>query len=78
MVRVRVWAQSFPRDCETGCVIRIQERKGCRVLRVGRMVKVGVVALKVVVPAIPSNTQERALLEEDLHRIGCHGFLGKP
>ena len=28
VVRLRAWAQSFPRDHEIGYVIRIQERKG--------------------------------------------------
>ena len=42
------------------------------------MVKVGAMALKVVVPEVPSNVKERELLEEDLHHIGCHGLIGKP
>ena len=42
------------------------------------MVKAGAMVVKAVVPGIPSNTQKRALLEDDLHRIGCHGFMGKP
>ena len=43
-----------------------------------RMVKAGAMALKAVVPGIPKAVKDRELLEEDLHRIGCHGFLGKP
>ena len=27
---------------------------------------------------MPKSVKERELLEEDLRRIGCHGFLGKP
>ena len=43
-----------------------------------RMVKVGAMALKAVVPGILKAVKDRELLEEDLCRIGCHGFLGKP
>ena len=43
-----------------------------------RMVKAGAMALKAVVPGIPKTVKDRELLEEDLQRIGCHGFLGKP
>ena len=35
-------------------------------------------ALKAVVPGIPKNARDRELLEGDLRRIGCHGFMGKP
>ena len=42
------------------------------------MVKVGAMALKVVVPGDPRDVEERELLEKDLHGIGCHGFLEKP
>ena len=42
------------------------------------MVKTGAIALKAVVPGMPKNVKDRELLEEDLRRIGCHGFLGKP
>ena len=27
---------------------------------------------------MPKSVKDRELLEEDLRRIGCHGFLGKP
>ena len=43
-----------------------------------RMVKAGAMALKAVVPGMPKTVKDRELLEEDLRRIGCHGFLGKP
>ena len=43
-----------------------------------RMVKAGAMALKAVVPSMPKSVRDRDLLEEDLRRIGCHGFLGKP
>ena len=43
-----------------------------------RMVKAGAMALKAVVPGMPKTVRDRELLEEDLRRIGCHGFLGKP
>ena len=43
-----------------------------------RMVKAGAMALKAVVPGMPKNVRDRDLLEEDLRRIGCHGFVGKP
>ena len=42
------------------------------------MVKAGAMALKAVVPSIPKSTRDRELLEEDLRRIGCHRFMGKP
>ena len=42
------------------------------------MVKAGAMALKVVVPGIPKSVRDRDLLEEDLRRIGCHRFMGKP
>ena len=43
-----------------------------------RMVKAGAMALKAVILGIPKTVKDRELLEEDLRRIGCHGFLGKP
>ena len=43
-----------------------------------RMVKAGAMALKAVVPGMPKSVKDRELLEEDLWRIGCHGFIGKP
>ena len=43
-----------------------------------RMVKAGAMALKAVVPGVPKSVRDRELLEEDLRRIGCHGFMGKP
>ena len=43
-----------------------------------RMVKAGAMALKAVVPGVPKNVKDRELLEEDLRRIGYHGFAGKP
>ena len=49
-----------------------------QVLFIARMVKAGAMALKAVVPGIPKTVKDRELLEEDLRRIGCHGFLGKP
>ena len=42
------------------------------------MVKAGAMALKAVVPGMPKSVKDRELLEEDLRRIGCHGFIGKP
>ena len=42
------------------------------------MVKAGAMALKAVVPGVPKNVRDRELLEEDLRRIGCHGFAEKP
>ena len=43
-----------------------------------RMVKAGAMALKAVVPGVPKSVKDRELLEEDLRRIGCHGFLERP
>ena len=42
------------------------------------MVKAGAMALKAVVPGVPKSVRDRDPLEEDLRRIGCHRFLGKP
>ena len=42
------------------------------------MVKTRAIALKAVVPGISKSVKDRELLEEDLRRIRCHGFLGKP
>ena len=42
------------------------------------MVKLPIVALKVVVPVIPRGAMERAMLEEDLRRMGCHGLMERP
>ena len=42
------------------------------------MVKARVMALKAVVPGIPKSAKDRELLEEDLWRIRCLGFMGKP
>ena len=43
-----------------------------------RMVKVGAMALKAVVPGLPKSAKDCELLEEHLWRIGCHRFMGKP
>ena len=43
-----------------------------------RMVKARAMALKAVVPGVPKSVRDRELLEEDLRRIGCHRFAGKP
>ena len=43
-----------------------------------RMVKAGAMALKAVVPGMPKSVRDWELLEEDLQRIRCHGFMGKP
>ena len=43
-----------------------------------RMVKAGAMALKAVVPGVLKSVRDRELLEEDLRRIGCHGFMGRP
>ena len=42
------------------------------------MVKAEAMALKAVVPGVPKSVRDRELLEEDLQRIGCHGFMGRP
>ena len=42
------------------------------------MVKAGAMALKAVVPGIPKSAKDRKLVDEDLRRIGCLGFMGKP
>ena len=43
-----------------------------------RMMKAGAMALKAVVPGVPKSVKDRELLEEDLWRIGCHGFQDRP
>ena len=43
-----------------------------------RMVKARAMALKAVVPGVPKSVRDRELLEEDLRRIGCYGFMGRP
>ena len=45
-----------------------------------RIVKVELpsVSLKLVVPIVPKNEQEKQQLEEDLTRMGCHGLLLQP
>ena len=45
---------------------------------IAKMVKAGAMALKAIAPRVPRNIEERELLEEDLGRIGYHGFLEKP
>ena len=42
------------------------------------MVKAGAMALKTVVPGVSKSVRDQELLEKDLQRIGCHGFMGKP
>ena len=49
-----------------------------QVLLTARMVKAGAMALKAMVPGVPKSVRDRELLEEDLRRIGCHEFMGKP
>ena len=36
------------------------------------------VALKMVVPVIPKGVEEKAMLEEDLKRMGCHKLMLRP
>ena len=33
------------------------------------------IALKMVSPVIPKGADEKAMLEEDLTRMGCHGLM---
>ena len=42
------------------------------------MVKARAMSLKAVVLGISKSMRDHDLLEEDLWRIGCHGFMGKP
>ena len=41
------------------------------------MVKAGAMALNAAVPKVSGNAKEQELLEEDLHRIGCHRLYGE-
>ena len=36
------------------------------------------VALKMVVLVIPKGAEEKAMLEEDVKRMGCHGLMLRP
>ena len=40
--------------------------------------KQGTVALKMVSPSVPKDVNEKAMLEEDLTRMGCHGLMMRP
>ena len=40
--------------------------------------KQGTIALKMVSPVIPRGAEEKAMLEEDLMRMGCHGLMLRP
>ena len=42
------------------------------------MAKQGTIALKMVAPVIPRGAEEKAMLEEDLKRMGCHGLMLRP
>ena len=42
------------------------------------MLKAGAMALKAVVPSVSKSARDWELLEEDLRRIGCHGFMERP
>ena len=42
------------------------------------MAKLPTVALKAVVPIILRRAKERAMLEEDLCRMDCHGLMKRP
>ena len=42
------------------------------------MARQGIVALKMVVPVIPKGAEEKAMLEEDLKRMGCHRLMLRP
>ena len=39
------------------------------------MARQGTVALKIVVPVISKGVEEKAMLEEDLKQMGCHGLM---
>ena len=40
--------------------------------------KQGTVALKMMSPTIPKGADKKAMLEEDLTRMGCHGLMMHP
>ena len=42
------------------------------------MAKQGTIALKTVVPVISRGAEEKAMLEEDLRRMGYHGLMQQP
>ena len=42
------------------------------------MAKQGTIALKMVVPVIPKGAEEKAMLEEDLRWMRCHGLMLQP
>ena len=39
------------------------------------MAKQGTIALKMVIPIISRGVEEKAMLEEDLKQMGCHGLM---
>ena len=61
-------------------MIRIRVRKGSSATESSRagMVKQGTIALKMVSPIILRGAEEKAMLEEDLKRMGCHGLMLRP
>ena len=63
-------------------MVRIQARKELSATKklCGRteMVKQGTIALKMVVSVIPRGVEEKAMLEEDLKWMGCHGLMLRP
>ena len=42
------------------------------------MEKQGTIALKMVSLVIPRGVEEKAMLEEDLKQMGCHGLMLRP
>ena len=40
--------------------------------------KQGTVALKMVSPIVPKGVDQKAMLEEDLTQMGCHGLMDRP
>ena len=63
-VRPAVWSGSEQRR------VRVRTKSS-----MAGMAKQGTVALKMVLPVIPREAKEKAMLEEDLKRMGCHGLM---
>ena len=61
-------------------MIRIRARKESSATESSRadMAKQGMIALKMVALVIPRGEEEKAMLEEDMKWMGCHGLMLQP
>ena len=61
-------------------MIQIRPRKESSATESSRagMAKHRTISLKMVAPVIPRGAKEKAILEEDLKRMGCYGLMLQP